>query len=219
MSFLRHGEIYRSDIIPGGGRRDETAAAPRHRCDEFPAGYSLAGCSPAEPASASPDGFRLGGPLLRDNQSSANGLCPLFLSSHSRGPVQSVPCPWKQDPLAFGSPQQKGHEKETTKMFCENRITLIGFLGKDARLASHQRDSPHSVFPRNQRELERQGLRRVQDTDRVASNRSLGEVRRMGRSLKKGPSSKPRANCGTASISPMVPTRKSAPPRSMPSRS
>src|ERR1700687_4921253 len=25
-------------------------------CDEFPAGYSLAGCSPAEPASASPAG-------------------------------------------------------------------------------------------------------------------------------------------------------------------
>ncbi len=25
-------------------------------CDEFPAGYSLAGCSPAEPASASPTG-------------------------------------------------------------------------------------------------------------------------------------------------------------------
>jgi hypothetical protein len=27
----------------------------RHRLDEFPSGYSLAGCSPAELASASPD--------------------------------------------------------------------------------------------------------------------------------------------------------------------
>jgi hypothetical protein len=27
----------------------------RHRADEFPAGYSLASCSPAELASASPD--------------------------------------------------------------------------------------------------------------------------------------------------------------------
>ena len=27
--------------------------------DESPAGYSLAGCSPAEPASASPAGFRM----------------------------------------------------------------------------------------------------------------------------------------------------------------
>jgi hypothetical protein len=32
-------------------------AAPRYiGCDEFPVGYSLAGCSPAEPASASPTG-------------------------------------------------------------------------------------------------------------------------------------------------------------------
>ena len=30
------------------------ANAPAHRLDEFPAGYSLAGCSPAWPASASP---------------------------------------------------------------------------------------------------------------------------------------------------------------------
>ena len=34
-----------------------TAAAPTHRLDEFPAGYSLAGRSPAEPASASPAGY------------------------------------------------------------------------------------------------------------------------------------------------------------------
>jgi hypothetical protein len=27
--------------------------------DEFPAGYSLAGCAPAEPASASPTGIRM----------------------------------------------------------------------------------------------------------------------------------------------------------------
>jgi len=31
-------------------------APPTHRLDEFPAGYSLAGCAPAEPASASPAG-------------------------------------------------------------------------------------------------------------------------------------------------------------------
>lgn len=48
MSFLRHGEIYRSD----GNGRDGRAAAPLDRCDEFPNGYSSAGCSPAEPASA-----------------------------------------------------------------------------------------------------------------------------------------------------------------------
>jgi hypothetical protein len=30
-----------------------------HRLDEFATGYSLAGCTPAEPASASPAGFHL----------------------------------------------------------------------------------------------------------------------------------------------------------------
>ena len=38
MSFYRHGEIYHPD---GGLRRGSRAAAPSHRGDEFPAGYSL----------------------------------------------------------------------------------------------------------------------------------------------------------------------------------
>lgn len=49
MSFKRHGEIYPSD-----GSADPKTGASAHRSDEFPAGYSLAGRSPAEPASASP---------------------------------------------------------------------------------------------------------------------------------------------------------------------
>ena len=49
MSFSRHGEIYPSD-----GNARAMAGAPAHRLDEFPAGYSLAGCAPAWPASASP---------------------------------------------------------------------------------------------------------------------------------------------------------------------
>jgi transposase InsO family protein len=48
MSFFRHAEIYRSD-----GEPDQTGP-PEHRFDESPTGYSLAGCSPAEPASALP---------------------------------------------------------------------------------------------------------------------------------------------------------------------
>jgi hypothetical protein len=54
MSFLRHGEIYRPmSSMPGWPRPDR----PRpHRFDEFPAGYSLAGCAPALPTSASPAG-------------------------------------------------------------------------------------------------------------------------------------------------------------------
>jgi putative transposase len=52
MSFLRHEEIYRPmRSVPGRPHPDR----PRpHRFDEFPASYSLAGCAPALPASASP---------------------------------------------------------------------------------------------------------------------------------------------------------------------
>ena len=51
MSFLRHGEIYR----PMQKRERPAHDRPQpHRYDEFPAGYSLAGCAPAEPASPSP---------------------------------------------------------------------------------------------------------------------------------------------------------------------
>ena len=48
MSFNRHWEIYPSD--EDANITDVLA----HRLDEFPADYSLAGCAPAVPASASP---------------------------------------------------------------------------------------------------------------------------------------------------------------------
>ena len=53
MSFLRHQEIFPSD-----GGASPAANASAHRLDEFPAGYSSAGCSPALPASASPAGHQ-----------------------------------------------------------------------------------------------------------------------------------------------------------------
>jgi hypothetical protein len=56
MSFLRHMEIYQSDE-----RKSERARlcshALAHRLDEFSVGYSLASCSPAALASASPTGL------------------------------------------------------------------------------------------------------------------------------------------------------------------
>src|SRR5580658_835790 len=56
MSFLRHGQIYQSDVV-SGGRRSIFRLRPRsHRLDEFAASYSSAGCTPALPASASPAG-------------------------------------------------------------------------------------------------------------------------------------------------------------------
>lgn len=55
MSFFRHAEIYRSDEAKTSKRKAAWITAfPDHRSDESPAGYSSAGCSPAEPASASP---------------------------------------------------------------------------------------------------------------------------------------------------------------------
>jgi putative transposase len=54
MSFFRHTEIYRSDGSRWKRRRPTGAGLPDHRFDESPAGYSSAGWSPPEPASASP---------------------------------------------------------------------------------------------------------------------------------------------------------------------
>lgn len=54
MSFFRHGEIYPSDVESKTKGEPAQTGSPAHRLDESPAGYSLAGCSPAKPASASP---------------------------------------------------------------------------------------------------------------------------------------------------------------------
>ena len=103
MSFLRHTEIYRSDMFialtpgvsaasrwsaPGPGkktRRKERALI--HRFDEFPVGYSLTGCSPAEPASASPTTVSLIPSLIRPQRKSVQWyLCNNRLSQ-PRGSV------------------------------------------------------------------------------------------------------------------------------------
>jgi len=55
MSFSRHGEIYRWDKERGQKHGEpDRSSSPAHPIDESPVGYSLAGCSPAEPDSASP---------------------------------------------------------------------------------------------------------------------------------------------------------------------
>ena len=61
MSFFRHKEIYRSDVGSRVEGEPAETGSPDHRLDESPAGYSLAGCSPAEPASASPAEDHCGG--------------------------------------------------------------------------------------------------------------------------------------------------------------
>jgi len=55
MSFFRHGEYYRPDDLHATRSGPQTAPQTIG-IDESPAGYSLASCSPAELASASPAG-------------------------------------------------------------------------------------------------------------------------------------------------------------------
>jgi hypothetical protein len=61
MSFFRHEEIFQSDGGARGKREPAETGPPDHRLDESPAGYSSTGCSPAEPASASPAEDHCGG--------------------------------------------------------------------------------------------------------------------------------------------------------------
>ena len=64
MSFFRHGEDYRPDAASLIGSGPQTTPQTIG-FDESPAGYSLASCSPAELASASPAGCNsAGGPEL-----------------------------------------------------------------------------------------------------------------------------------------------------------
>jgi putative transposase len=56
MSFFRHREIFQSDVGSKTKGKPAETDFPDHRLDESPAGYSLTGCSPAEPASVSPTG-------------------------------------------------------------------------------------------------------------------------------------------------------------------
>ena len=59
-------------------------------CDEFPVGYSFAGCFPAEPASASPTGNDSQQSMLPYNDFSANGNNPLNSMSQPKGALQNV---------------------------------------------------------------------------------------------------------------------------------
>ena len=54
MSFFRHGENYRPDAVTSVTGSGPQTTPPTIGIDESPAGYSLASCSPAELASASP---------------------------------------------------------------------------------------------------------------------------------------------------------------------
>ncbi len=55
MSFLRHEQIYQSDACAVRGWPTGLRPGDAHRLDESATGYSLASCTPALLASASPD--------------------------------------------------------------------------------------------------------------------------------------------------------------------
>ena len=109
MSFLRHAGIYRSDgdymktrggAPPPVGRPPALVQERDGRNNAFcsssamssRAGYSLASCSPAEPASASPTGSSMRWSITTGNELPANGNLSLISVSQQRGSVQAVPC-------------------------------------------------------------------------------------------------------------------------------
>jgi hypothetical protein len=81
-----------SDVVVcfcGSARRSHCCRPAPHRLDEFPAGYSLDGCSPAGPPSASPTGLSIGENQSVGNVLPANGNPCHFLLSHAWGAVPS----------------------------------------------------------------------------------------------------------------------------------
>src|SRR5712691_3950717 len=88
MSFLRHTEIYQVEASWRGRNRGPARAL---RLDESPVGYSLAGCSPAAPASASPTGS-YSETMARRFATSISSLSLYHLNSwsHFRGAPQVI---------------------------------------------------------------------------------------------------------------------------------
>lgn len=72
---------------PAAGEPRAGRSARTHRADEFPAGYSSAGCSPAEPTSASPASSIMYQDPSAGDDSPANGNLSPFSLSHHRGSV------------------------------------------------------------------------------------------------------------------------------------
>ena len=78
--------------------------------DEFPVGYSLAGCPPAEPASASPTGNDSQQPTLPYNDFSANGNNPLNFVSQPKGALQNAG-PLPHTPIPAANTSMWGEQK------------------------------------------------------------------------------------------------------------
>src|SRR6266852_2849357 len=145
MSFLRHAEIYRSDVVcktfaslgrgaasrwsaPGRaeGRSPRTAPCSSSAMS-FRAGYSLAGCSPAEPASASPTALSIHCGLSAGNDLSANGNLSLVSLPQYKGAVQYCLFEWHV---------KRGDTRIHFFDFPAQKRLLVGYVGGHLRLSS-----------------------------------------------------------------------------------
>jgi len=134
MSFLRHAGIYRSDgdymktrggAPPPVGRPPALVQERDGRNNAFcsssamssRAGYSLASCSPAEPASASPTGSSMRWSITTGNELPANGNLSLISVSQQRGSVQPVPeTPVPETPVRISSLWKQGMSPWSPKL-------------------------------------------------------------------------------------------------------
>ena len=100
---------------------------PAHRNDEFPAGYSSAGCSPAVPASASPASAIILGLVPHAKDFAANGILSLVTVSQPRGSLQPVP--------RFSVENDTGFAMRGNKPTVRKAVTVAtGFGSNEARL-------------------------------------------------------------------------------------
>ena len=135
---MRHGEIFRSDRLGlwGSGARNGRLHAPAHRLDEFPAGYSWAGCAPAEPASASPTGsyYEAKGRRWPAKTSERSTVSKLFVSPQGASP---------EGPFAG----------EASLMFVPcSLVTLAGPGGQECFQKGFHQFSPFEFSARSRRE-------------------------------------------------------------------
>ena len=94
---------------PAVGEPRAGRSARTHRADEFPAGYSLAGCSPAEPAAASPASASIADNGANDKYFAANGELSLIPVSQPWGASQSFVISWDTAPEEKGDRLQFKH--------------------------------------------------------------------------------------------------------------
>jgi hypothetical protein len=96
-------------------QNDESASmntgAPAHRLDEFPAGYSLAACSPAEPASASPAESKYAALYSRRSSSFLRTAFSLTCKNPGSGSTLAGPvfCPKDGEYLSVSSRSDVAH--------------------------------------------------------------------------------------------------------------